>query len=1068
MKLAAWSKEIESSLGRKLNVDENRYLETLSEILDELDWRETLYVKDVSSLDKRFKDLSLNPQKAVSDGMWLEKPQTEYSLWQYIALILHEHGVETPEFLRTTTRVDETRQEIARREQQKEIRLWRNRLGNLSQKRIGAIQTRWDARLKLQGKAVKWEISVAGESDFKPLQAKDLIQWLEKDYGFLDRFSPACLALCSLFQDYYRSAKRVRLDLEKPDDCSFLNKLIHNSETRNLVVDREGNPLTIESSQLQWVGLEKGVGPDGYYELTLGIKGKNDIPIINACLPGMDTLYVLGERLHYGPSLLKPNSKPNDTFKIPAVSLESPEGLLFLKSLDLPLPDHLKERIVVIPLKLSAYLKLRKADENGSEIQSMTTRIAAHSIDGKHWFILSEEGWIESPNLETGASSPTPEEGSLFEYPEYGSLLAALKEFELEEEEDGLWERQIDERFPNLFKSLIQNLPDAIQLVADDELDSLIDNRPSGRYAIHFARQADGDWFELGLKPEFSDTTLTESEMELLLRADGEYVRIPGKGWKRFERSVDASQEEFLANLGIDFKDTENESKVLHALQLADSKLEDARYKELAKEIRKRAKEISNTTPSSLPKGILTDLRPYQVDGFKFLAFLSNNGFGGVLADDMGLGKTLQALTWLAWLKLNAAKEGEERFQCLVVCPKSVVHVWREEVARHSNLLSIAIFDPEYINTTTWKVAEIDILVANYSQLRIQKGFFTGIDWNVAILDEGQYIKNPSSQTAKTARELKAKHRMVLTGTPVENRALDLWSLFSYAMPGLLGSQASFKRQYKEADPQTSKRLFNRVRHFMLRRSKLQVAPDLPERIEETLTCHLEGDQLELYQAELKQSRALLMDIDSAADLEKRRFNILASLLRLRQISCHPRLLDATYREIRSAKLDALLDLVSELHEEGHKVLIFSQFVEMLTIISEELDALNCPYLVLTGQTKNREELIRQFQEDSSKTAFLLSLRAAGYGLNLTAASYVILYDPWWNPAVEAQAIDRTHRIGQKNTVNAYRLIAGNTVEQKIQSLQLKKETLANEIVQEESLGKVLDLENLKYVLGGE
>jgi len=313
--------------------------------------------------------------------------------------------------------------------------------------------------------------------------------------------------------------------------------------------------------------------------------------------------------------------------------------------------------------------------------------------------------------------------------------------------------------------------------------------------------------------------------------------------------------------------------------------------------------------------------------------------------------------------------------------------------------------------------------------------------------------------------ELKAKHRLVLTGTPVENKALDLWSLFSYAMPGLLGTQKSFTTQYNESKANTPKRLFSRTRHFLLRRTKSQVAPELPDRIEETLACDMDGIQLEMYQAEINQTRSQLLSFQSDSQFQQERFNILASLLRMRQICCHPRLIDPSLTDSRSAKLDALLELVAELKDEGHKVLIFSQFVDMLNIIRDELEAMECSHLMLTGQTQNREALVDQFQEDPSINVFLLSLRAASFGLNLTAASYVVLFDPWWNPAVEAQAIDRTHRIGQKNAVNAYRLIARNSVEEKIQSLQLKKETLANEIVREDAINQVLDLDTLRHVL---
>ena len=255
------------------------------------------------------------------------------------------------------------------------------------------------------------------------------------------------------------------------------------------------------------------------------------------------------------------------------------------------------------------------------------------------------------------------------------------------------------------------------------------------------------------------------------------------------------------------------------------------------------------------------------------------------------------------------------------------------------------------------------------------------------------------------------------------------------------------------------------MHHFLLRRTKAQAAPDLPPRTEDELVVELEPAQRKLYDAELKRARAQLLGIETARALDKVRFNILASLLRLRQICCHPALIDPAHAELPSAKLDALLERVEELHEEGHQVLVFSQFVEMLEIIRARLIAAGIGHLMLTGQTENRAELVEEFQRDKTKTVFLLSLKAAGFGLNLTAASYVILYDPWWNPAVEAQAIDRTHRIGQTRPVIAYRLLAANTVEQKIRALQQEKSALAAAVVQEESLAKVLDLDSLRRIL---
>jgi SNF2 family DNA or RNA helicase len=394
-----------------------------------------------------------------------------------------------------------------------------------------------------------------------------------------------------------------------------------------------------------------------------------------------------------------------------------------------------------------------------------------------------------------------------------------------------------------------------------------------------------------------------------------------------------------------------------------------------------------------------------------------------------------------------------------------VTHGWLAETARFTPDLGIAAFNTDTCTATAAVARAPQLLVANYTQLRINAAAFRSVSWDVVVLDEGQFIKNPGSQVAVSARSLRAKHRVVLTGTPIENRLADLWSLFAFAQPGLLGDQASFRRQYNEADPAALSRLHRRVRHFLLRRTKAQAAPDLPSRTEDEIIVELEGGQRRLYDAELKRARAHLLGVDTQSALDAVRFHVLASLLRLRQICCHPALVDPSHATLPSAKLEALLERVEELAEEGHQVLVFSQFVGMLEIIRTRLVAAGIGHLILTGATENRAELVNAFQTDRTKTVFLLSLKAAGFGLNLTAASYAILYDPWWNPAAEAQAIDRTHRIGQTKPVIAYRLLAEGTVEEKIRLLQREKAALASAVVQEESLATVMDLESLKRIL---
>jgi SNF2 family DNA or RNA helicase len=484
--------------------------------------------------------------------------------------------------------------------------------------------------------------------------------------------------------------------------------------------------------------------------------------------------------------------------------------------------------------------------------------------------------------------------------------------------------------------------------------------------------------------------------------------------------------------------------------------------------------EIQTRVTPDLPAAITATLRPYQLSGFHFLAYLTANRFGGVLADDMGLGKTLQTLAWIAWLRT----EQQVTAPILVVCPKSVQDNWRAEAERFFPSLRVEVWSRE----TAGKVGlhgEADLLVIHYPQLRIHEDLLRKVTWGAVILDEAQAIKNPTSQSTQAACALVAQHRLALTGTPIENRLLDLWSIFAFAMPGVLGNRASFGRNFDgKEDPLARRRLAARTRPFLLRRTKKEVASDLPDRIEEDLIIELEGTQAALYQAEIKRARAQLLKAETSQQLDKLRFNILTSLLRLRQICCHPRLLgleeakpkkgDKAAPAVESAKVSALMELLEQLMEEGQKVLVFSQFVEMLEIIEEEIAKREWRSFKLTGQTEDRGTLVKEFQAHEGPATFLISLKAGGFGLNLTAASYVVLFDPWWNPAVEAQAIDRTHRIGQKQTVFAYRLLIKDSIEEKIRLLQKKKGNLANDILGEENFAQALTLNDFHFLLGGE
>jgi superfamily II DNA or RNA helicase len=582
------------------------------------------------------------------------------------------------------------------------------------------------------------------------------------------------------------------------------------------------------------------------------------------------------------------------------------------------------------------------------------------------------------------------------------------------------------------------------------------------------------DWFSVSAEWEADGLVLTDDDMAALSRASGPYVKI-SSGWVRREageRVDDAAGT--LAELGIEPGGGEQRLSVWQLAQAsADSLVSfealgaDPAAVEAIRLLRRRVAEFDGLPRIPVPPDLKGELRPYQREGVDFLAHASSLGLGAVLADDMGLGKTVQALAWLLWLRAHTPGLGP----ALVVCPASVVHNWAREAEKFAPGLRVALLTSGAARHALFsEAASHDLLVTNYALLRRDIESWRKVPLGVAILDEAQNIKNPDAAVARAALALEARHRLALTGTPLENRALDLWSIMAFASPGLLGTSAAFARRFDRADaPAHTRRLLAaRLRPVLLRRMKKQVAQDLPERIEERRDCEMHPAQRRLYLAELKRSRDMVERIASGpGGLRTHRIEILAALTRLRQICCHPALTGAG-PTAGSGKFDALWEILEPLLEEGHKVLVFSQFVRCLDLLEAEMAARGIAYHVLTGQTRKREEVVEGFQGDERPCVFLVSLKAGGTGLNLTAASYVVLFDPWWNPAVEAQAIDRTHRIGQTRTVIAYRLLTRGTLEEKIWELQQRKAALARDILGEDGFARALTRSDLEYLLAEE
>ncbi len=446
------------------------------------------------------------------------------------------------------------------------------------------------------------------------------------------------------------------------------------------------------------------------------------------------------------------------------------------------------------------------------------------------------------------------------------------------------------------------------------------------------------------------------------------------------------------------------------------------------------------------PEGFQGTLRHYQREGLGWLVFLEGLGLGGCLADDMGLGKTIQVLALLLRRKAEVTAAGLPHRPALVVVPKSLVFNWMDEARKFSPELRVVNHTGNARLETAGDLSEHDIVITTYGTLRRDIIRHRETEFDYVVLDEAQSIKNAASQAAKACRLLKARHRLALTGTPVENHIGELWSIFEFLNPGQLGSAARLRRFL--ADGRGSADLVARaVRPYLLRRTKAEVLSDLPEKTEQTLFVELGEEQRKAYDELRHHFRAELSGRIGRLGIGRSRIAVLEALLRLRQTACHPGLVDPARIDDPSAKLDALLEQLDEVIDEGHKVLVFSQFTSFLAILRRKLDARPLPYEYLDGRTTDRQARVARFQEDPDCRLFLVSLKAGGQGLNLTAADYIYILDPWWNPAVEAQAVDRAHRIGQLRRVFAYRLIARDTVEEKILALQDKKRELAESIV---------------------
>ncbi len=587
------------------------------------------------------------------------------------------------------------------------------------------------------------------------------------------------------------------------------------------------------------------------------------------------------------------------------------------------------------------------------------------------------------------------------------------------------------------------------------------------RAASHFSLSvASGiDWFDLTATADFGGVTAALPQLLRALRR-GESMVVLDDGTLGLLPEAWLQKHAMLAAMGTESGDKlrfeRRQAGLLDALLLAEPEAKVDRVFEKAREELGRFEGVAS---EKAPRGFRGSLRPYQEAGLGWLTFLRRFGFGGCLADDMGLGKTVQVLAMLE------ARRTKAKCPSLVVMPKSLIWNWGQEATRFTPRLKILMHVGAERATKAAALTEADLVLTTYGTMRADIALLREIRFDTVILDEAQAIKNAASESAKAARLLCGDHRLALSGTPIENHIGELWSLFEFLNPGMLGAASAFEGVTKRGrpSPETVGVLARALRPFILRRTKDVVAPELPPKHEETILCELDPPQRALYNELRDHYRANLLGklkSDGPASLGKSKILVLEALLRLRQASCHPGLIDKRRASEASAKLDVLLPRLDEVRAEGHKALVFSQFTSFLAILRARLDAAKIPYQYLDGDVEDRAARVARFQDDPEQSLFLISLKAGGVGLNLTAADYVFILDPWWNPAVEAQAVDRAHRIGQGKRVFVYRLLCRDTVEEKVAALQEAKRGLAESIINaSQSLVRDLDRETLEMLL---
>lgn len=1052
----AFQSLVERRLARQLSPEEEGYLGKLEKRFQRV--RQSggqIFDQDMVRLHPKWGIQSLDPLP-----LWPEPPTTLREFWDYVALALQDRGLAIPTFLRGLADLETVRDRLREWRQERTVPLWKERIRRVVQdftETPARPRRACDFRLLITTAEARLQIRWAHEEKFRAVGAAEMPE-LEEEQARGALLIPAAgelLLLSAVTQVTPGGGDACRFELDSHG--RWLGSLFQQPALAARMVTLDEAPFRRVEEPLRWHGDD--TTDSGQFRLTLVDAEGVPAPFPLRILHGAETLYLTADSIFKGPPWFPEETKMDGPVLIPVNALATQDGITFLEKIAVPLPADIASRVKHEPLgvQFKAHC-LARTGTTGAEFAIF--KAEAVSPDGILREKLGPSGWepVPQPRDENDESIVCRDRAALTRAD------AALHELRPVWDVEHQGHRvRLTKTFPDQFNAWAQQLPDGVSLGTDERLQTILADPLIARVRLEASQTATIDWFDLRMIFEIDGLELKAAEIRRLIAAKGGYVQLADGTWRRVKLELTEEQQILMDQLGIDLEENSDEAHRLHWRQLAGQNGKEIINPRAWQGITQRMEQARLDERPAVPEGLAVTLRPYQEEGFHFLAYLSVNKFGGILADDMGLGKTIQSITWILWLRSRYRKA----WPTLVVCPKSVLDVWAAELRKASPGLRVQVLrDKEELDLGLLHT-DYDVVVMNYAQMRGCIHLLDAVKWLAVILDEGQHIKNPDSKAARAARQLQAENRLVLTGTPLENRLLDLWSLMTFATPGALGDRGYFHRHFdRRKDAQASSRLGARLRPFMLRRTKSQVAKDLPSRSEEAMLCAMSGTQERLYREELARAQHMVLTASGFEVLTRKRFAILQALTRLRQICCHPGLIDKSAGDQESAKLTATLELIEELHAEGHKVLLFSQFVSMLEIIRDHLEQMSIPYYWLTGSTNNRAEVVDQFQSDPDASVFLLSLKAGGSGLNLTSASYVILYDPWWNPAVEAQAIDRAHRIGQTQPVMAYRMITKGTIEEKIMLLQQKKTLMSANILGEGGFARTLEKSDFEFLFG--